>query len=427
VVTQGLLWAMMAAAAVSAHAITPNYRYGYWIPYVDAAHSGRTETYSNLSLYAFSDTTHVLAGDQEMVIPPWGGLFVAPPILREGLHIRSDRPLSGLYDFMIGDAERYEDGWLSYALTEDRRLGTEYWIPTRSTEVSVMATENFTEVTVADTTYTLHRGESRRLIGIEPGTRIAASHPVAVAAAHYEDDHYSATWAYQVPPTERIGQVYCLPRRHPYAYRDSTEASRVCLLALTDGTAIRVNSTVVNLNRGEQVEVPLPGEATLVGNHPFYAIGLMDVAGRDPRTGTRRSYVYALAPLPPEAGLGVAVVAPARTSPGHGAPSTEVAITSLEDRNVIRLVSAGRADFELSLNRGETRYFHEDEISGWTTSTLRIESLRPMQVVQSVRGWWYGISEFATGEVVTGIPLSEVNDESEIGRASCRERVYVQV
>lgn len=419
---------ILATTAAAARAAAPDYRYGYWVPYVDSAHYGPGGTYNSLSLSAFDRATRLAAGDEEAGLPAWGSVSITPPTLREGLHVRSDRPLSAVYDFWNrsggGESDFYRDGYLSYALSEDSLLGTEYWVPTQSTEVSVMATENFTEVTFADTTITLHKGETVRLPGVVSGARISADRRVAVVAVNYEDDHYSATWAYQVPAADRVGRVYCIPRAHPHAYRNSVDASRVCLLAITDGTEIRMGNAVVSLDRGQHAELPLTGEVTLEGNYSFYAVAIIDVIGRDPLTDTDRHYAYALVPLPPEAGLRTVIQARAETSGGLDWPFTELAVTSLDHRNVIRLLVPGAADIELSLDRGETRYFHEGEIAGWTEAPLRIESIRAIQVVHSVRSWWGGISGFATGEVLPGIPLSGIDDESVSTATSLPERRY---
>lgn len=383
----------------------PNF--SYWIPYVDLEHRGRNVTGNYLDLYALEDSTIVSAGTINFTMDAGDIRGLQPPDLKEGLNITSNKPLQIKLLFHIAHFGLYEDGELSYSIIEESQLGTEYWIPTPNTVISILATTNNTSINVAGTIHRLNSGQTKHISSVKAGTRILSDKPIAVVVVNFTSDHYGSTYAYELYPVNELGTTYFSPHQHAFSYQSATDATRVYVLAVSNKTVVTINNTTVELQEGQSLTFPSNEEISISSSKPVYAIYLSDVNARDPWGGVFRHYNYALSLLPSNLGITDAIFRASGARGGHGFPAIELGIVSFENDNRIALLSDGIVRRTETLNRGETIYYHEGEIPEWQTENLEIKAETPIQVTRTTRGWWNGISETASGTVILGRRVTE--------------------
>jgi len=376
--------------------------FSYWVPYVDTQHFGINATYNYVSMSAFDDSTFVQVDGQSFYLNEGQSQGISPPQLKEGLHIVADKPLQIGYFFGIAHYGLYEDGSLSYFILEEGYLGTDYWIPVPNTEVSILATQNNTSISVNNTTYNLNAGKTKRLPSVREGTQITSDKPIMVVAVNYTSDHYGSTYAYEVYPTNSLGRSYFVPHQHPYSHRSATDSSKTYILAPWDSTLVIIGSDTFQLNRGEFRAIFSPSEMILESSKPVYAVFISDINALDPWGNVFRHYQYAIPLLSANLGIREAWVGAYGSSAPHGFPGIEICITSLEDNNPITLSTGGIEKKSQSLNKGARVYLHETEVEGWTTLPLHIDAKKLIQVTLTVRGWWNGIAETCYGGTVLG-------------------------
>ena len=375
--------------------------FNYWVPYVDTQHYGASVTKNYLEIYAFEDSTFIQADTDSFYLNIGNSIKIERPLLCEGLQVISDKPIQLHYYFLTGHYGRYEDGSILYYLLEESHLGTEYWIPTPNTVISVLATQDNSYITVGDDGYNLNKGQTVRLYSIPAGSSINSDKPIMVVAINYTSDHYGSTFAYEIYPTTSLGTNYFSPHQHSYSYQSSTDSTMLYVMAPWDSTSVTVDSVVFELNQGDYIANTCTTEVSITSTKPVYSIYLSDIYARDPWASVYRHYSYALSLLPFELGMREVIIEPYNTS-GHGFPSCEVCITSLEDNNNIILLTDGIPVDSLFLNNEERAYFHEGEVDGWTTMPLHIQAEASIQVTKTNRGWWNGISEGTSGSTVLG-------------------------
>ncbi|MDP8209484.1 MAG: hypothetical protein RAO94_08615 [Candidatus Stygibacter australis] len=375
--------------------------YRYWIPYVDTFHIGASVTQNYLEIYAFEDSTFIQVETDSFYLNTGVTRIIERPLLCEGLQIISNKPIQLQYYFLTGHYGIYEDGLIMYYILEESFLGTEYWIPTPNTLISVLATQDNTYITVGDDSYNLSIGQTERLYTIPAGSCVSSDKPIMIVAVNYTSDHYGSTFAYEIYPTTFLGTNYFCPHQHPYSYQSSSDSTMLYVMAPWDSTSVTVDSVVFELNQGDYIANTCSTEVSINSTKPVYSIYLSDIYARDPWASDYRHYSYALSLLPFELGIREAIIEPYNTS-GHGFPSCEVCIVSLEDNNNIILLTDGIPVDSLFLHYKERAYLHEGEVDGWTTMPLLIQAEASIQVTKTFRKWWNGISESSSGNTVLG-------------------------
>jgi hypothetical protein len=389
---------------------SPTYR--YWLTYVDVIHHGSSETWNLISIRAFEESTFVrVDSDSFYLYYPGEAIQINYPDFHEGSCITSDKPITISYCFLAANNGIYEDGRLDYSLLEESFWGTDYWIPTSNTEVSVLACQDNTVIEVLGSYYALSGGETKRFLSLPPGTHIISDRPISVVIANYSSDHYSNTFAYTLFPKNRLDTLYYSPHEHPYNLNSPTSRSAVHLLAVHSATIATIDTMTYVLSVGDTASYFTLSEAAIRSNNPIYAIYVCDIYARDPWSGTYRDYTYAF-PLVPSKLAGKEFVIGSSARYSHGFPGIEECITSVEDSNIVTLSTYGVPRMVDTLDRGERLYLHEEEVPGWRDSSLWIESTRLTEVTSTIRHWWNNVSESASGICIFGKSYSNAESES---------------
>lgn len=377
-------------------AFSQEYSFIYWVPYVDTEHHGLDITADSLSIYAFDDNTSIKIGNNKFSLQSGELKKIAKPQLKEGLEVVSDKPLQIEYLFWIEHFNLYEDGSLSYYILEKGNLGKEYWVPIPNEVVSICAIDDSTIISIGNNTFILNKGQTKRMPSLPIATQIISNKSIAVVAANYTSDHYSATYADQLLPTNLLGTKYFAPRQHEYSYQSSTDNSKIYILSISNSTMVNVNSDVFELNKGESKAITCINGLDISSNKPIYAVYVSSIHAEDPWSYTYRDYDFAFSLTPPELGIVDAFLPPAPAST-HGFPEWQTCITSFIDNNKIYLSTNKHVRKTISLNSGQRAYFHEGEVPYWDSKTLQITSDFIVQVTTSFRGFWNKISEATHG------------------------------
>ncbi len=374
--------------------------YRYWIPYVDTEHEGRHATVSSVSIQAFEICNVEIEGVQYQ-LSAYERMVIEPPLLGEGLLIESDRQVQVDSRFGTGNYVYYEDGYSQHHILEESYLDTNYIVPLKNSEISVLAIAENTHITIEGLEYTLDMGQSQRFISLPVGTTISSDKPIAIVLANYTTDHYGSTYTFQVYPISMIGTDYYSAGQHGYSHGSSTDSTRVFITAIEDETTVNINGETIVLDSLQTISRIAIDDTEIHSNKPVYAAYRSRVNGRDPWADVFRNYDAAFQLLPTHISFNRVLIHPVRST-SHGFPENQVCITSVADNNNIT-ITCGDSIRVINLDYGRKQYYHEGEFPNWESLPMHVFSASGIHVSKTKRGWWNNISESTFGTEIIGI------------------------
>ncbi|MDN5204522.1 gliding motility-associated C-terminal domain-containing protein [Fulvivirgaceae bacterium BMA10] len=381
----------------------------YFVPYVDMDHKGKNNTYNRLTIFAFNDCTELEIEGQRFSLAEGEKIVVEKPLLKPGMLIISNSEIQVQVFFSVSHYQLYEDGAIFYSLLEESSLGVRYRIPIPNKEISLVATKDGTEISINGASIgILQQGEVRKFPSVAIGTEILATHPIAVVAVNFSTDHYNRTYATQLIHYDLLGKEYFVPKSQPFSLSSATNNSGIYITSITDNTIVNIEGTQSVLQKGEHIfhSTTEAQEVKLTSNNPVYTVFLNSINARDVWGRIFREYQYAFSLSSMGLQTKEAVIEKLNPDARHGYPQVQVAITSFTDNNLISFSTNQVIQETVTLQKGQTYYLHERQISGWANYPLRIVSTEAIQAIHSIWGRWNNLSESAYGDNVIGVKAS---------------------
>ena len=404
---------LVASLSIVCMSMTSSRAAEYWIPYVDST-LGSSATYSQIVIQTafrtsvdvdFScdgtiDNTYLLQRGEEKI--------VSVPRFAGTVHLRSTTPISVFYHYTMADYGAYEDGAYRYCVPSMECLGTSYWLPSTVTQVTILATDDNTAISVNGVAYSLKRGDVRHVTNLSQSAYVASTKKVMVVALNFDSGRYGHTYAYTSWPVDRLGTTYFVPSEHSCKLQGASSHSRIEVVATQDTTRLTIGSDDYEVNAGDVVTYTATSETAIQSDKPVFSVYISDITAMDPWRGVSRHYTYSFPLLPYSlAGTHYVIGIGGGVSP-HGAPNRLIAIASFENNNTIGLDvnMDGIIEWRKVLNAGQHAYVKEGDIPDWDSQSFAsIQSSKSVQVVETIRGWWNGISESMAARSVLPLTL----------------------
>jgi hypothetical protein len=218
-----------------------------------------------------------------------------------GSHIVSDTPVFICYRYHSNNYLIYDDGDFAYTLYPVNELGTDYYLPSSPTIISMVATQNGTNIQVdtnnsgipAATYSNLNAGTVVNYTSPPAGTQITSNIPIGVVAVNYNWTNSDSTYAYSVLPTNLLGTDYWFNVNYTVGlYNTIDDYSGLYFVATQNNTQVQVNSTNYSLNAGQCAVYYFDNSSVhLTSNQPVGVAYIFDDYAPDPWvSGVDRNY-----------------------------------------------------------------------------------------------------------------------------------------
>ncbi|MBN2542140.1 IgGFc-binding protein [bacterium] len=392
-------------------------QFEYWLPYVINYTSCSSGTGSRIYVRGIYDSTQVEFDfdhdeviDTTLYLDVYEAVAFSIPQIEMGTHIITDKPVEAYYTYHCSNHGLYEDGTLSYSLYPASMAGTDYAVPPAD-YTTILSIEDEAIVAI-DTNYSgtldlffvLDKGEDTTFSSFTSPVHIYTENNkrIVVANAFHSGHHYSNTAAYNLLPTNLLGETYYAPMQHHYTLTVVSLHSRVEVIAVEPGTNININGTPYTPAVGELISFLTEDEVSVTADKPVVAVHISDVYATDPwSTHEDRHYMYAFCLFPKDELARRYVIPPVGELYSHGFPVRQYAIVSFTDGSSIDMdiLDDGTIDTTFYLDAGEFVYLHEGDYPPFASSFASMESSSPFQVTYSHRGWWSSRSETCEGMI----------------------------
>ncbi|MBN2541884.1 hypothetical protein JXI42_03380 [bacterium] len=386
--------------------------YTYWVPYVDTLHIS-SEMYwrSNLVFHALFDSTAITSSVLDTVLNAGEGYNIAD-YTSCGVSIETNKLTRIMYNAKIVTPSEYEPTEFYYTLQPEFLLGTEYLVgslyepPAAWEFVAVTGTRDRTNLIVNETeTYILDAGECITLTFRSDHNvmSLIADQKIAVAHISHRGSGHDDFTAYTPLPLELWGTEFFSPLAHALwaaGYEDGVDSTGLIIVALENMTTVQVSGTPYSLDEGERMRVFIGTDsASIVSDRPIQVVKNFMMYANDRWRDVIRIYSNTVCLHPSDLQMRYAFMD--RLSPSdmeeHGGPRNWWTITSFDNGNRVTadVNFDGSLDLDVTLDRFETLYLTDTStiIGGWDTASAILESENPVQVINSVRGWWWDYIE----------------------------------
>ncbi|MFB0559810.1 MAG: hypothetical protein ACETWM_01075, partial [Candidatus Lokiarchaeia archaeon] len=238
----------------------------YYVPFVENSDHGNPPLSSNLFIYSPVNTIIRIDSDNddvfETVLSITANNLTIYSTPTAGTHILCNDPVLIYYKYLSNNGGVYDDQSFAYTLLPVESLGTDYYLPSNPKIISIVATQDNTNIQVdtnndgtPEATYNnLDRGIVRTYSNPPAGTHVTSNNPIFVVTVNYDWVNEDSTYGYSLIPTDRLGTEYWFNIDYKsLRINVINDYTALHIVATQNETQLYVDSTNYDLNAGESV------------------------------------------------------------------------------------------------------------------------------------------------------------------------------